>query len=338
MSLGNRNSPLGSLFCFQRLTSCPICSSFVSITLQQYPGWVAPRCRGVKVILELHLRLAASRVAGVHNFSRWAANTNAQPPYSAPPRIEIPFPSQLSNLPTCNLKTFFSPLANLRRCLYPTRGGHYTTLDARSLTGSSCHLLHPVRGLSLFHDVPRSRARACSEDWWRRNGFPGRSGDSQSRATYPARTLGHGGDSHPDAHLHRLDYRMGQRAVRSRLGAASSSPRRLDGVGRSGNELHSDAYRGNRFAHGLAPGLAARRLVCRNAHRRHVLSESFVGHVQPASCDSSRRQHGDHVVHARKPRAALPGLDSRQSVRPFGPGRGVVCLPICLRASQGSCY
>src|SRR5690349_24666901 len=127
------------------------------------------------------------------------------------------------------------PLANPQRYLYPTRGGHHTALDARSFTASSCHRLYPVRGFSLFHYLPRSSSRACRQDWRRRNGLPGRTGNPQSRPAHPARALGHGGYSRPDAPLHQFNHRMGQRALRSGLGAASSPSRRVDGPSRSGN-------------------------------------------------------------------------------------------------------
>jgi hypothetical protein len=39
-SLATRHSSLVPIFSFQPLTNCPICKSFVLITIQQYPGWV----------------------------------------------------------------------------------------------------------------------------------------------------------------------------------------------------------------------------------------------------------------------------------------------------------
>ena len=102
--------------------------------------------------------------------------------------LDLFFPYTASSRPTanCGLPTVhFAPLANLRCCLYPTRGGHCTTLDAQSFTGSSCRRLHPVRGFSFFHHLPRSGARSRSKTWRRRNGLPGRTGHAQSRAAHP---------------------------------------------------------------------------------------------------------------------------------------------------------
>src|SRR5438067_9511034 len=84
-----------------------------------------------------------------------------------------------------------------------------TTLDARSFTGSSGLRLHPVCGLPLFHHLPRSGARAGGQAGRRRNGLPGRAGNPQPRAAHPARALGHGGYSRPDAPLYQVDHRVG---------------------------------------------------------------------------------------------------------------------------------
>jgi len=50
-----RHLPLGTVFCFQRVTSCPICKSFVLKTFQQWGRYGGgSRGAGVKVLLELN--------------------------------------------------------------------------------------------------------------------------------------------------------------------------------------------------------------------------------------------------------------------------------------------
>jgi len=76
---------------------------------------------------------------------------------------------------------------------------------------------------------------------------------------------GDGGFSDPVAGRHWLPFRLGQRAIRSAVGAAASPPGRVDGARRSGHELHADADRGADTAPRVELPLAAGRRNQRRA-------------------------------------------------------------------------
>src|SRR5579862_523348 len=98
------------------------------------------------------------------------------------------------------------------------------------------HLVH--RFFVLDH-VPRRRPRPRSQARWRHNSLRRRPGFAQSDTSHPPFT----GRTRPCPHhfllCGALDDRLGQCSLRPVMAGAASSPRRMDGSGRTGRKLHA---------------------------------------------------------------------------------------------------
>src|SRR5208337_1638504 len=104
------------------------------------------------------------------------------------------------------------------------------------------YLVHCV---SFFDDVPRSVARAGGKNRRRYYGGAGWPGQLESYSAYPALSVWDGGFSDFEfLSFRRRNDRMGQRALRSAVGAAASAALRLDGAGGTRGEFYADAAGG----------------------------------------------------------------------------------------------
>src|SRR5581483_7529921 len=182
------------------------------------------------------------------------------------------------------------------------------------------HRLHLVRRVPLLYHLSRSFSRLGRQTRRRRNRGPRRAGLPQSRAAHPPFSVGHGHHSHRRVFRHGLHDRMGQRALRSALGAPPSPPRRLDGPRRPRRQFFVDAScrrtHPNRVVHGLRPSESVHRLrgFCLDYPLLFLFPQSSSRRFQLASRSPSRRQLRRHDLHERKSSSALPRLAPRQQL------------------------
>src|SRR5712671_6706325 len=147
--------------------------------------------------------------------------------------------------------------------------------------------------------------------------------------------MGHGVNSHPFFSFYAGNDRLGQRAVRPRVGAPASATRRVDGPGRTWRELFVDAASGARSARRYRVRLAASRRHG-SAGVRHgcaagvLLPELAAGNVQPFARAAPRWKHRDHAIYERTARATLPRMAARQQLRNAWFTRGTASFPLLL--------
>src|SRR2546430_82210 len=170
-----------------------------------------------------------------------------------PPSTRFPVKRKSENEP---LRT--ASLAKRDWDIYATGTEKQRVIHDGRPTGTDRSGIHLVCCVSVLHYLPRGGPRVGRQNRRGRYSVRGRAGIAQSGAAYPARTVGGGGFSDPLADRDRQSFWLGQRALRSLMGAAASSPSGVDGAGGTCYELHADAYRGCGAAAGVDLPLASR--------------------------------------------------------------------------------
>ena len=184
-------------------------------------------------------------------------------------------------------------------------------------------------------------ARAGGQARRRQHRRVGGTGDAESGAAHTARAVGHGGVPIQcvPAGARQHD-RMGQRAVRSGVGAATSETGGADGPGGPGGELHADADRGGGAAH--------RRHAAGWLHSDAIGRPDFAT-VTLLSCFPLNLLLGTFnllpvppldgstvimLLMSEKQRATLSGLAAREQLREARTAGGIAGVPVFLRTDR----